>query len=372
MGNSFSDWQKKRENPTESRKPSGVNQPAIDLTNIINSDEWKRYFNAGRVQLPEAKAMQSDKHAIWGLNAIQGQLAKVREEDKRIANYYELATGKKADQSVIDQFGQYANDPALLQAAIGRAAATTNFDTSTPAGPDTSAADASRLKLIDSIKSSVQETLGRAPTEAELGYFGKQMEAGNLDAYGLQDFLKGTSEYQTKYADTARTKLAGELGAVDTQYLDKIGSQLESKYASMGRKGSSAFGSALINAGKDLATERTGYLANIGYNAALSGQDSLKAAYNNRLSQMYASQQNLPTAQNQSAQRYYSNQDYYRQAAAQERLAALSQPKQGSFLQSLLPGVIQAGASLYGGYLSRPKTVTNYNPGGGGYTPWNG
>lgn len=308
---------------------------------LVNSPEFQAYLKAGRVTLPSGSNKQ-----IY--DSVATQLGTVKAQDKQIGQYYEFATGKKADQSTIDKYVQYANDPALLSAAIGKEA------TLAPATG----------QYKDTIKSTVQDKLGRAPTEAELGYFGKQMEAGNLDAYGLQDFLGGTSEYQSKYADTARTKLAGELGAVDTDYLNKVQSALESKYAAAGRSGSSAFGSALIGAGKDLATNRTAYLADIGYNSALAGQDNLKAAYQNRLSQMYANQQGTAAAGSESRQRYYSQMDYDRAAVAQERLRKLSQPRSQSFLQSVAPGVIQAGIEVGGNALlpgagTVAKQITN-------------
>ena len=150
--------------------------------------------------------------------------------------------------------------------------------------------------------------------------------------------------------------MAGELGGVDESYLAKIQKALESKYAAAGRSGASAFGSALIGAGKDLATERTGYLANLGYQGFQQGQGNLQAAYQNRLSQMYSNQQNQAALGSESRNRYYSNQDAARQQAAAERIARLSQPKQGNFLQNLVPGVVQGGLSLAGAYLGRPQT----------------
>jgi hypothetical protein len=306
---------------------------------LINSPDTLKYINSGRIKIPTDESMSDPKHSIWAFQEINRQLAVAKDEDKRIANYYELATGQKADDNTISKYVQYAKDPEMLAAAINKTA------TLAPATGG----------FKDTINATVQEKMGRPATEAELGYFGKQMEQGNLDAYGLQDFLQGTSEYQTKYADTARTKLAGELGATDTEFLGKVQKGLDSKYAAMGRPGASAFGSALIGAGKDLATQRTGYLADIGYQSALGGQESLKAAYQNRLTDMYNKQQGVPAAQSTNVQRYYSQQDYDRQAAAQERLARLSQPKQGSFLEGVVPGLVQGGLGVLGSYMGRAR-----------------
>lgn len=313
----------------------------VGIQNIRQSPEWQSYLASGRVEWNPAWDKGGAVRDIYA--NIQSQLAQAKAQDKQIGQYYELATGRTATPEIIATYGKYANDPALLQAAISKGAATMG----------------AQGTYADKIDSAIMGKLGRAATNAEKEYFGKQMEAGNLDEYGLGEFIQGTTEYQTKASDTARSKLAGELGGVDDAYLAKIQKQLESKYAQGGRQGASAFGSSLIQAGKDLATERTGYLAGLGYQDFQRGQDALTGAYQNRLSQMYNAQQGQAGLGQESRQRYYSNQDFARQQAAQERLAKLSQPKQGNFLQGLVPGVIQGAASLYGAYLGRPTSTTN-------------
>lgn len=304
-----------------------------ELNKYLADPTYKAYVDAGRITPP----VVGPKTTLQNIkDSITSQLNEMKAQDKVVSQYYELATGKKADPTTIAQFSQYANDPALLSAAIGKFASTAG----------------AQGTYNDAINSAVQDKLGRPATEAELGYFGKQMEQGNLDAYGLGEFLGGTTEYQTRASDTARGKLATELGAVDDAYMAKVQKSLESKYASAGRSGSSAFGSALIGAGKDIATERTGYLAGLGYQDFQQGQGNLTAAYNNRLNQMYNQQQGSSALGSESRQRYYSNQDFNRQQAAQERLAKLNQPKSsGSFLQNLVPGLVTGAASIYGSYL---------------------
>jgi len=299
---------------------------------LINTPEWKQWESQGRANFSQA----GSRSEVYDRAATQ--YAKLKAEDKQLSNYYKVMTGQEATPEVINKYAQYASDPALLSAAINKEAATA------PA----------QGNYKDAITAAVTDKLGRAPTEAELGYFGKQMEQGNLDAYGLGEFLSGTTEYQTKASDTARTKLAGELGAVDQSYLDKTKSALESKYAQAGRSGSSAFGSALIKAGKDLATERTGYLAGLGYQDFQRGQGNLTSAYQNRLNQMYNAQQGTSELGSESRNRYYSQQDYDRQAAAQERLRQLSQPKQQSFLTTLAPYAIDSATKLYAAKLGNP------------------
>lgn len=309
---------------------------------IINSPEWQRYVSAGRTANAPA-----NYNAYWANQYAKEELERLRKEDKNISNYYEIATGQKATPEVIARFEQYASDPAMLQAAISKQA------TLAPATG----------KFAETIGKTIQEKLGRPATEAELSYYGKQMEQGAIDPFVLNQFLENTNEYQTRASETARGKLASELGSVDESYLAKVQKALESKYAAAGRPGSSAFGAALIRAGKDLATERAGYLAGLGYQDFQRGQGNLRSDYENRLQQMYGAQQAAAGLGSESRARYYSQQDFARQQAAQERLMRLQQPKSGSFLQNLVPGLISSGAQVFAAKMGQPQS-TNYNMGG--------
>lgn len=211
------------------------------------------------------------------------------------------------------------------------------------------------------INEQLMSTLGREATPSELNYFGKQMEQGNLDTYGLQSFIKGTEEFQTNYTKKAREELKTELGATDQEYLNKVDKSLQAKYAGMGRSGAGAFGSAMITAGKDLASERGSYLANIGYQGAQQGMDTLKSQYQQNLNQMYNSQQQSQGLGSESRNRYYSTQDLNKQLAAQTQMAQLgyatqqnnlalqnryNQQNQPSTLQALAPAAITAAAYI--------------------------
>ncbi len=319
---------------------------------LMASPEWQKYAAQGRVQFTPNQ-YSSAKHALQG---IQAQLNAMKAQDQQVANYYELATGQKADESVLAKYSSYASDPALLQAAISKGAASQG-----PIGT-----------YKDTITQSVQTALGRDATPAEIEFFGKQMEQGNIDAYGLNDFLKGTEEYQTNYLTKARQGLTSEMGAIDEAYLGKVGQSLQSKYAEAGRPGAGAFGAEMIEAGKDLARERSGYMANLGYEAAKQGTGTLTSQYQQNLSNMYNQQQGRTSLGSESRNRYYSQQDRAAQAAQQRELLKYQQQLQSqnnpTFLQGLVPGLINAGASLYGAYLGKPsgvsgtdKTIYSYN-----------
>ena len=264
----------------------------------------------------------------------------------------------------IAKYAPYMDSPAALQAIVSRDVALRP----------------SRGTYKSDINAMLMSKLGREATPSELNYFGKQMEQGNLDAYGLEAFVKGTEEYQTGYTKKAREELKGELGALDTEYLAKLEKPLQAKYSAQGRPGAGAFGSALITAGKDLAAQRGSYLANIGYQGAQQGLDTLKGQYQQNLNQMYQQQQAAQGLAAESRNRYYSQADYNRQLGGQQQLMALqnqyARQNQPTFLQGLLPGLIQAGATLGGAAIMGPvgamagnrltagldRGIYNYNP----------
>jgi len=254
----------------------------------------------------------------------------------------EAMTGEAATPEQLAKYQQYADNPALLQAAISREVALR------PA----------KGTFNEDINTTLTSILGREATKSELNYFGKQMEQGNLDTYGLESFIKGTEEYQTGYTQKAREALKSELGASDEMYLGKVNKALEAKYASQGRPGAGAFGSSLIQAGKDLAGERGSYLANIGYQGAQQGLDTLKSQYQSALNNLYNTQGYGQGLAQESRNRYYSTQDYNRNLAGQQQLMALqnqyARANQPTFLQSLVPGLISAGATLGGAAIAGP------------------
>jgi len=311
---------------------------------LISSPEWKTWEAQGRATAPGLDVSDQGKHIIWGYNAAKAAVDKLKQEDKQIKNYYKLATGNEADDSVIAKYAQYAGDPAQLTMAIGQESAT------------------------------IKERMGRDATEAEKQYFGKQMEQGGLDLYGLGTFLEGTTEYQTKASDVARGKLATELGDVDQSYLDRVAKQLQAQYSAQGRSGAGAFGSALIGAGKDIATQRTGYLSQLGYGDFQRGQQNLRSDYEAQLARQYQSQQQGAALGQESRARYYGQQDFDRNQAAQERMMRLQQsmqPKSGTFLQNLVPGLISSGAQVIAAKYGQPQSTSyNYGDNQWGGTPY--
>ena len=284
-----------------------------------------------------------------------------------LASIISTVTG---EQPTPEQMAKYANmvdNPAAIQAELGREVALR------PA----------RGTFVQDINATLMSKLGREATPSELNYFGKQMESGNLDAYGLESFIKGTEEFQTSYTKKAREELKGELGASDEAYLSKVNKALEAKYASQGRPGAGAFGSSLIQAGKDLAGERGSFLANIGYQGAQQGMDTLRGQYQQNLNQMYQRQGYGQGLAQEARNRYYSTQDYNRNLGGQQQLMALQQQyaraNQPTFMQGLLPGLITAGGYVLGGPIGgalagglagglsnrsgqQDRQIYNYNP----------
>ena len=285
-------------------------------------------------------------------------------KDPRITGIFEALIGRQPSDEEYGRVAPYASDPAIMAAIVSKLGTTT-----APQG-----------KYADVIGSQVQNLLGREATPSELDYFGRQMEQGGIDQYGLESFIKGTEEYQTNYAKQAREGLKTELGELDQAYLDRVNKALQAKYSAQGRPGAGAFGSSLIQAGKDLAAQRGSYLADIGYQQALRGQDVLSNQYQANLQNLYNQQQMGQSLGSESRNRYYSVQDQNRAFEQQKQLAALQnqyqqqlleqqQSYQPSFLQGLIPGVIGGGLGVLGSYLGRSQNNT-YNMGGGSGIPF--
>jgi hypothetical protein len=266
----------------------------------------------------------------------QAYQARVDEANRQNAFKATIATitGEPPTAEELAKYAQYIDQPAILEAVVRK-------DFALRPAKGTYAKD---------INSELMSKLGREATASELNYFGKQMEQGNLDTYGLQSFIKSTEEFQTNYTKKARTDLTAELGATDQEYLNKVDKSLQAKYAGQGRSGAGAFGSAMITAGKDLANERGSYLANIGYQNAQQGVDTLKGQYQQNLNQMYTSQQQNQNFANESRNRYYSQADYNRGVQGQQNLMGLqdmyTRRSQPSFMEGLAPGLVSALAQI--------------------------
>jgi hypothetical protein len=259
-----------------------------------------------------------------------------------LASIISTVTGEAPTAEQMAKYNNMVDNPAAIQAELSREVALR------PA----------KGTFANDINATLMSKLGREATASELNYFGKQMEQGNLDAYGLESFVKGTEEFQTNYTKKAREELKTELGETDQAYLDKVNSALQAKYNTQGRSGAGAFGASLITAGKDLASERGSYLANIGYQNAQQGSDILKSQYQQNLNQMYQNQGYGQGLAQEARNRYYSTADYNRNQGGQQQLMALQQQyaraNQPTFMQGLLPGLIQAGATIGGAAIAGP------------------
>ncbi len=309
---------------------------------LYNDPEYKRLVNEGKIEPLPGWIEGGDKKAVWNYNNIGATADRVKAAQKKesdISVLWETFSGTAPDTETINKYYKYADDPAMLQVIMQKQAAQAP----------------SAGKYNSAINEAVQSKIGRAATQAELQYFGKQMESGNLDPYTLNTFIENTPEYQTKASTAARGKLTEELKGVDTSYMGDVEKALQRQYSAQRRSGSSAFGSALIKSGQDLAKGRTEYLAGLGYQDFLRGQGALRSDYENALQRQYAGQQQNAALGQESRQRYYAQQDWNRQIAEQERLRRASEPKQGSFMQALLPGLITGAGAVIGGSMGNPQ-----------------
>ena len=196
-----------------------------------------------------------------------------------------------------------------------------------------------------------QQFLGRNPTASESQYFSGLIEKGELQPMEISYFLQGTPEYQENKSAESRQAAMASAEQYDKEMFPQYAQQIGDSFAQKGRADTSGYDVAMAQLTTDLARERgqefsgmtredamrnLGYGAQRGYGAIQNqyGQQSATTAFGRQeslMQQQYENQRNLMGYQNE-----------------------LNKKNQPSFLQSLVPGAIQAAGAIYGGKLSRP------------------
>lgn len=153
----------------------------------------------------------------------------------------------------------------------------------------------------DAINQMYQSTLGRDATDAEKKHFGSLLASGQVDQYGVGQFLQALPETVRKQDEAFRNQLSGTLQKQDAQYFnEQIMPSIQSQFAQQGRDvRSSGFANSLAQAATQQNRQREGFLSNLS-------------------ASQYGNQQGLAqNAYNQTYGAYTGLQDYSRQRAAQ-------------------------------------------------------
>ena len=169
----------------------------------------------------------------------------------------------------------------------------------------------------DQVNQVFQSQLGRDATGDEVNHFGSLFASGNLDSYQMQDFLKGTPEYQNTQDKQFRTDLSGELQKSDQSFFDRAKQSVMSQFMQNGTGNSSALDSALVDLMGQIQSKRSDYLANLSAQQYGSNKNLALSNYGNTMDQ-YLNDKNYNRGLSQNTMDQYMNRsnelvDYNRQ-----------------------------------------------------------
>lgn len=228
-------------------------------------------------------------------------------------------------------------------------------------------------KYAGELNQQFKSMLGRDATQEEINHFGSLMATGNVNAYQLQDFLRGTPEYQQAQDKQFRSGVSQELEQSDARYFDRAKQGLLSHFMQQGTGGSSALDSALADMMGQIAEKRQGFLTNL--SAQQYGQNKDLALGNYQQSRdQYFNEQSYRRGQSQREQDYYRGRsdnltDYNRQMSDYMNYMNSQGGRRGSNTGQMIGGLLGAGI---GGFASRSPqgAAAGYQIGsglGGGY-----
>lgn len=178
-----------------------------------------------------------------------------------------------------------------------------------------------------SISLQFKNVLGRVPTQAEMDYLGKFMSEGSLGAHEIGQILQATPEYQNTQLQKNLGQYGDVLQASDTQSLqrgaDIAGAQAQSRFAGLGRPGSSALAASVFGStgqmASDLAAKRQSALASF-YGQGLQTNAAMGAGQGQGLLERgYGLRDETRQRQYQIEDRNYMKQLYDEYASKQSR-----------------------------------------------------
>lgn len=203
----------------------------------------------------------------------------------------------------------------------------------------------------DSINQTFKTMLGRNATQDELNHFGGLLATGNTDQYQLQDFLRGTPEYQSSQDKQFRNDLSGQLQENDLKFYDRAKQGVISQFMQNGTGNSSALDSALTDLMGQVSQQRDSYLAQLSAQQYGGNKNLALGNYQNTQNQ-FLDNQNM-SRQNSMNQMSYltgrSNElsDYNRQM--QDYMNFYNSQKPNNMLNYINTGLntVNTGVNLY-------------------------
>jgi hypothetical protein len=190
------------------------------------------------------------------------------------------------------------------------------------------------------IQSIFSDLVKRGASADEIQHFGREMAAGNLDAYTLRQFVQSMPEYQTSQDKSFREGLSGELQGYDKKFFDTGKEDIISRYASMGRQGSSALDYALTDMLGKIADKRGEWLANLSATQYGGNKENARSDYEASVNRMIGDEAYSRAQKDALMQRGWNIQDYNTQSSDYDRWMAS---------QKRNPGMGAASGALAGG-----------------------
>lgn len=293
----------------------------------FNPDQLvKRYANVDKSQLNTA-ADQQNYQAYQAFKSFIGRDPTSNEFAQVIPQFQ---SGPQLGNAWLAKYAeQQKNDPRNLAAGAG--------------------------KYSDQVNQVFQSQLGRAATPDEITHFGSYLGSGNLDAYGLQQFLAGTPEYQGQQDTKFRGELGTQLQNSDVNYFDRAKQGLMSQFAQNGQTfgNSTALDSALVDLMGQIQQKRSDYMAGLSSQQYGGNKQLALSNYGNTMDQ-YLQNNNYDRTLNQRQMDQYAGRandlsDYNRQQQDWMNYANSQQGGRGGGIGGAVGGLIGAGIGAYAG-----------------------
>lgn len=200
---------------------------------------------------------------------------------------------------------------------------------------------------VGALGSQFKQALGRDARPDELEFFKQAVERGEISPYEVGQFLSSTPEAQQTRLTKQGAEYSNLLNAGDTDYFNRAQEQLTSNFAQQGRRpgGSSGYAAAYANAARDLQLQKQKSLANF-YAGGFQNIDQ------NALRQGAQAQSRQYQMGDETRQRAYDLQDFYRQANLDRE--SLNYKNQMNRRQGLMGGIGGIAGGIGGGLLGGP------------------
>lgn len=288
--------------PTPQPNTGTGTQPAYGRGNPSPNliERYREVYNR-----PEVQNDPNRGSLLWDPNGVSGDSA-----GQKVYNYFMSTAGREPTSSELAKFtpifqGSYTEGNAAISAYL-------DLEAQKPGALVQKAPQYS-----EQVNKIFQSNLGREATADELTHFGTLLASGNVDAYGLQEFVKGTDEYQTAADKKFRGSLATELEGYDTSFFNKAKENVLSRFAQNGTLGSSALDFALTDLMGQIAEKRGSYLADLSARQYGGNKDLALSNYRGTMDR-YLDETNAERARgysdiNRAFGRSNDIQDYYTQ-----------------------------------------------------------